>query len=229
MPGDDTVARRRAAALAGHRGDAAAARRATLDDDATVRAAALGALARCDDLHVGDLERAAADPHAAVRRRAAELIGHHGPRRSDSEGADDGAADDALDRVVEILLADAAATVVDAAAWAAGERWGLDDDGEPTGAPPEALALLVDHARAHDDALVRETCVAALGAIGDPAGEAAVIEAMGGPAVLRRRAVLALAAFDGPDAAAALRTALDDRDWQVRQAAEDLLDARPQP
>ena len=223
MPGDDTVARRRAAALAGHRGDAAAARRATLDDDATVRAAALGALARCDDLHVGDLERAAADPHAVVRRRAAELIGHHGPRRSND------ADEDLLDRVVEVLLADAAATVVDAAAWAAGERWGLDDDGEPTGAPPEALALLVGHARAHDDALVRETCVAALGAIGDPAGEAAVIEAMGGPAVLRRRAVLALAAFDGPDAAAALRAALEDRDWQVRQAAEDLLDARPQP
>ena len=43
------------------------------------------------------------------------------------------------------------------------------------------------------------------------------------PAV-RRRAVLALAAFDGPrggSAAAAARST--DRDWQVRQAAEDLL------
>jgi HEAT repeat protein len=42
------------------------------------------------------------------------------------------------------------------------------------------------------------------------------------PAV-RRRAVVALAAFDGPEVDAALRTALRDRDWQVRQAAEDLL------
>jgi HEAT repeat protein len=42
------------------------------------------------------------------------------------------------------------------------------------------------------------------------------------PAV-RRRAVLALAAFDGPDVEERLRRALDDRDWQVRQAAEDLL------
>ena len=42
------------------------------------------------------------------------------------------------------------------------------------------------------------------------------------PAV-RRRAVLALAAFDGPEVEARLRTALTDRDWQVRQAAEDLL------
>jgi HEAT repeat protein len=43
------------------------------------------------------------------------------------------------------------------------------------------------------------------------------------PAV-RRRAVLALAPFDGPEVDAALRAALDDRDWQVRQAAEDLLE-----
>ena len=42
------------------------------------------------------------------------------------------------------------------------------------------------------------------------------------PAV-RRRAVLALAAFDGPEVEARLHAALTDRDWQVRQAAEDLL------
>jgi HEAT repeat protein len=40
---------------------------------------------------------------------------------------------------------------------------------------------------------------------------------------VRRRAILALAPFDGADVDAALRTALEDRDWQVRQAAEDLL------
>ena len=36
-------------------------------------------------------------------------------------------------------------------------------------------------------------------------------------------AVLALAAFDGDEVEARLRLALDDPDWQVRQAAEDLL------
>ena len=41
------------------------------------------------------------------------------------------------------------------------------------------------------------------------------------PAV-RRRAVLALAAFDGPEVEAALAAALEDPDWQTRQAAEDL-------
>jgi HEAT repeat protein len=46
------------------------------------------------------------------------------------------------------------------------------------------------------------------------------------PAV-RRRAVLALASFDGPGVEEALERALVDRDWQVRQAAEDLTGRRP--
>jgi len=46
------------------------------------------------------------------------------------------------------------------------------------------------------------------------------------PAV-RRRAVLALAPFTGPAVDAALAVALQDRDWQVRQAAEDLTGTPP--
>jgi hypothetical protein len=34
--------------------------------------------------------------------------------------------------------------------------------------------------------------------------------------------VIALAPFEGKEVEAALARALDDRDWQVRQAAEDL-------
>ena len=41
------------------------------------------------------------------------------------------------------------------------------------------------------------------------------------PAV-RRRAVLALAPFSGPEVDAAIAARGDDHDWQVRQAAEDL-------
>jgi hypothetical protein len=37
--------------------------------------------------------------------------------------------------------------------------------------------------------------------------------------------VLALAPFDGPEVDAAIAAALDDRDWQVRQAADDLIRA----
>ena len=41
---------------------------------------------------------------------------------------------------------------------------------------------------------------------------------------IRRRAAIALAGFDDPAATEGLRRCLEDRDWQVRQAAEVLLD-----
>src|SRR5436305_279120 len=97
--------------------------------------------------------------------------------------------------------------------------------GERGAAATNAVDALAVVARSHDDPLCREAAVAALGAIGDRRGLDVVLGAASGdrPAV-RRRAVVALAAFDGPEVEAALRAALDDRDWQVRQAAEDLLD-----
>ena len=70
---------------------------------------------------------------------------------------------------------------------------------------------------------MREAAIAALGAAGDPAGLAAVLAGCADKPAIRRRAVLALAAFDGPEVEAALARALEDPDWQVRQAAEDLL------
>ncbi len=83
----------------------------------------------------------------------------------------------------------------------------------------EALARL---ALDHEDALVREAAVAALGSIGDPAGLPAILAATNDKATVRRRAVIALAPFDGDEVEAALARAREDRDWQVRQAAEDL-------
>ncbi len=109
------------------------------------------------------------------------------------------------------LLDDPEPLVVEAACAAAGEDGG--------GA---AVATLVGLADGHDDPRVREAAVAALGAIGDEGGRAAVLAATRDKAPIRRRAVLALAAFDGPDVDAALARARDDRDWQTRQAAEDL-------
>ena len=77
---------------------------------------------------------------------------------------------------------------------------------------------------------MRESAVAALGAIGDDRGLAAILAATEDRPAVRRRAVLALAPFVDPDhpRAGEVATALDrartDRDWQVRQAAEDLTD-----
>jgi HEAT repeat protein len=77
--------------------------------------------------------------------------------------------------------------------------------------------------RDHPDALVREAAVAALGAIGAPSGLDTILHALthDKPAV-RRRAVIALAPFDGPEVDGAIARSLTDRDWQVRQVAEDL-------
>ncbi|MBL6630630.1 MAG: HEAT repeat domain-containing protein, partial [Ilumatobacteraceae bacterium] len=84
------------------------------------------------------------------------------------------------------------------------------------------LERLIDLARHHDDALVRESAAAALGAIGDERGLPAILAACKDKPAVRRRAVLALAPFDGPEVDAAIDAALTDRDWQVRQSAEDL-------
>ena len=64
----------RAAALAGHVGDAATARRLVASPHAEVRAAALGALARLGDDTLGPaVLDGLADGAAGVRRRAVEL------------------------------------------------------------------------------------------------------------------------------------------------------------
>ncbi|CAN5151068.1 hypothetical protein BH18ACT4_BH18ACT4_07180 [soil metagenome] len=65
--------------------------------------------------------------------------------------------------------------------------------------------------------------MAALGAIGDELGLAAILTATADRPAVRRRAVIALAPFDGPEVRAALLRATGDHDRQVRQAAEDLL------
>ncbi|MHB1924647.1 MAG: HEAT repeat domain-containing protein, partial [Acidimicrobiales bacterium] len=63
----------RAAAAAGHRRDADAARTFLTHDDPEVRSVALGALERMGQLSPADLETALGDPHPGVRRRACEL------------------------------------------------------------------------------------------------------------------------------------------------------------
>jgi HEAT repeat protein len=191
----DPADRRRAAAIAGHVGDARTARALAIDDDASVRATAIGALARLGELDTITLNAALRDTDPAVRRRAVELSA----RRSDVDLI--GLLDDRDDSVVET------------AAWACGER----------AAGAEVVERLVSLAERHRDPLVREAAVAALGALGDEAGLPAILTATQDKPAVRRRAVLALAPFQGPAVDAALQRALGDHDWQVRQAAEDLL------
>ncbi len=171
--------------------------------DARVRSAALSALvhATAPSTARTACSVASRDGSSAVRRRAAELAA--------------GVADLRLARRLVAMLGDSDVTVLEATAWALGE---LGDTAMTAGAVP----VLAQTAAGHHDAIAREAAVAALGALGDPAGLQAVLDACSDKATVRRRAVLALAAFTGPEVDAAIALALDDRDWQVRQAAEDL-------
>jgi HEAT repeat protein len=196
---DDTAARRQAAALAGHQGDEATARALLADPAATVRSTALGALARLGVAGPAEVTAALSDPEPVVRRRACEVA-------AGVAGVD-----------LRPALSDPDPSVVEAAAWAAGER------GEAATAVVDELVRI---ARDHEEALCREAAVAALGAIGDEAALPAVLAATRDRPAVRRRAVLALAPFSGAEVDAALERALTDRDWQVRQAAEDLTGRR---
>ena len=195
--------RRRRVALAGHKGDAELARRGLADPDAGVRAAALGALSRLGVLRTADVEGALADGAPVVRRRAVEValaVRGVGTRST-------------LPRAVTAALGDADPLVVVDAAWFLGERRAR-----------AAVPVLATTAAGHHDARCREAAVAALGAIGDVAGLPAVLGALDDVATVRRRATVALAGFDDPRVTPALRAAAEDRDWQVRQAAGELLD-----
>ena len=190
---------RREVAAAGHLGDVATARAGWTSDDAGVRATALGALERLGELDDATLTDGLGDADPAVRRRAAEIAAAH--PTIDLVGA----------------LHDPDPRVVEVAAWACGEHEIRRDD---------VVHRLVALATDATEPLVRESAVAALGAIGDDRGLAAIIAACSDKPAVRRRAVLALAPFDGDEVEATIDRALDDRDWQVRQAAEDLRRAQ---
>jgi HEAT repeat protein len=213
---DPPVMRRRRAVVAGHDGDSDGALILSADPDPTVRSAALGALWRLGALGDDVLRDALRDSDPVVRRRACALAG----RSWDATGSD-GAPADGTGRgavVVEDVVTatdDTDDSVVETAAWALGEFGARCGDG--------AVAALSRVATTHRSPVCRESAVAALGAIGAPGALAVVLGALEDTANIRRRAAVALAAFDDPAAEEGLRRCLSDRDWQVRQAAEELL------
>lgn len=202
---------RRSLITAGYRGDPSDLELidACLDhDDASMRCVSISAAQRVGLLTAERLATAFGDPEASVRRRAAELAARH------------------VDVDLSALLYDDDASVVEVACWAAGEHERVTDT---------VLDRLIELSMGAEDPLVRESATAALGAIGDRRGLRAILAACGDKPAIRRRAVLALAPFIGSDSdgdgehgddahavADAIDAALADRDWQVRQAAEDL-------
>lgn len=180
------------------------------DEDPLVRATALGALVRLVERGhtvptLLDLwMQALRDPDRGVRLRACE----EAPRVVAS-GRDA--------QLLVTLVADPDVHIAERAAWALGELGGLAVE---AGAVP----ALADAGVGHRDALVREAAIAALGAIGHPGGLRTILAGCSDRIQVRRRAVAALAPFEGSEVERALSDARSDRDWQVRQAAEDLVD-----
>jgi HEAT repeat protein len=202
--------RRRLTVVAGHTGDGATARNSLGDVDSSVRVVAIGAVARLGQLTIDDIICALRDTDSLVVRRTIETIA---PATYDEFDAR---------RIDELLVAALTGTddsIAEVAAWALGEQH--QEDGER--APAAVVSALIEAATRHGEALVRESAAASLGAVGHSDGLPAILAACRDKATVRRRAVLALAAFEGPDVTEALQRALSDRDWQVRQAAEDLL------
>ena len=208
---DAAAATREAVVLAGHLGDRDTVTAGLRAIDGLTRAAALGALVRLGALTEPDLIAGLTDTDGAVVRRAVEISAHQLDRAA------------AIDHRLVELVTGTDADAAEVAVWALGERWEERGAESPGGA---LLTVVLDAveaaARKHDDALVREAAVAALGAIGAQRSLPVIINAASDKATVRRRAVIALAPFDGPAVDAALATARNDRDWQVRQAAEDL-------
>ena len=156
--------------------------------------------ARRRDLVTDDVWRAAlTDVDVDVRREALTLI------------AASPLADESLFALLIDALLDDDALVVDGAVFALGEHL-----------YSPALGGLIHVATHHEDPRCRESAIAALGALGDDRARPAILSALEDKPAVRRRAIVALANFEGPDIEAALAHASEDRDWQVRAAVSQL-------
>ena len=176
-------------------GDLSLARELCGDGDPRVRASSIAVLSENDALDESLIALGLSDPNPLVRMSVARA-----------------AAQNSSISVLE-LLNDEDSSVVEIACWAAGEQTEHNDS---------LIEALSGIALEHEDALCRESAVAALGALGDVRGLESILKATKDIATVRRRAVIALAPFEGQAVTDALQLALSDRDWQVRQAAEDL-------
>jgi HEAT repeat protein len=184
---------------AGFTGDAVLARTGLTHNEALIRASALRALHRMNQLTSDDLSACISDAEPDVRRTVVELSAHF------------------PDVVIHHLVNDPDLFVAEMTAWALGERTAITD---------AEIEMLIRQTTEHAEPVVREACAAALGSLGDERGLQAVLSACTDKPAVRRRAILALAAFEGDEVDATLTAALEDKDWQVRQNAEDLINPR---
>lgn len=165
------------------------------DPDPVVRRLAVSACAPRVTERFDEIAALTGDPDPLVRAEAVEVLSAAGKR--------------ALP-VLDAVRGDPDERVVEALATAYGEI----EDRSPVG-------WLIASAEGSESRQVQEAAVAALGAIGDERALPHLLDIVkSGPPQVRRRAVVALTAFDGEDVEAALYAARDDRNPMVREAAE---------
>ena len=165
-------------------------------DDPSIRRVAVAAALTFPDLHARLAALLTTDSASAVRRECAEVLGLAGTVDS---------------AILEEAVEDESTEVREAAVTALGEI-----------AAADAVDRLIACAESDDeDNIVREAAVAALGAIGAEEARPALLRLVSaGVPQVRRRCVVALTVFDGPEVEAALRAAAKDRNPMVREAAE---------
>jgi HEAT repeat protein len=165
------------------------------------RVLALRGLVRLSLMNADLWREALGDADVDVRRDALQQLAH--ASLDDSSVLDD----------VVAMLEEEDELVVDAAAFALGEHLYV-----------AAVLPLCRTASEHEDARCRESAIASLGAIGDDRARLTIVKALKDKPPVRRRAVVALSNFEGPDIDAALEEAGEDKDWQVRSAVAQLRD-----
>jgi HEAT repeat protein len=163
------------------------------------RVLALRGIVRQQLATADDWLRALGDTDVHVRREALNQIAHVE------------IDDDDVFAALMLCLDDDDALVVDGAVFALGEHLYV--------ASVEKMCVI---ATSHEDARCRESAIAALGAIGDDRARPAILGALEDKPPVRRRAIVALSNFEGPDIDEALERASADRDWQVRAAVNQL-------
>jgi HEAT repeat protein len=139
-----------------------------------------------------------ADPSSVVRREALRL----------AAAAAQPLADDVWDLVVQALASDDPLEA-EAACFYVGET-----------ADERARGALSTVVQQHPDLRCREAAVVALAQLGGDDARDLVIGALSDKPSVRRRAVVALSVFDGPEVDAAVERARHDVDWQTRSSAE---------
>ena len=162
------------------------------------RVLAMRGLARRSELTSNEWETLVTDSDPEVRRETLAEIGTLGKSPV------------ASGRLVS-LLHDEDSLVAEAAAFAIGECGVLEGEAG-------LQAMLAQH----EDARCRETAVVSLGLLSRDSSRQAIIDALSDKPTVRRRAIVALASFEGKDIDDALDVAATDRDWQVRSAVEQL-------